>query len=122
MALEASRSQARHAAALLPVSSLTPDGLLVRSDGAYVRALDVTPSNPLVLDEDGAERMTRGLCELLLRVPAGMSVQLYAQADPVDLEVLLAQCREQSDAATGPLLDDSERRDQGEVLRELAAM
>src|SRR3954453_12511848 len=122
MALEASRSQARHAAALLPISSLSPDGLLVRSDGAYVRALDVTPSNPLVLDEDGAERMTRGLSELLLRVPAGMSVQLYAQADPVDLEVLLQRCREQTDAATAALLGDPDRRKQGEALRELAAV
>src|SRR3954447_14420293 len=104
MALEALRGEARHTADLLPLASLAPDGLLVRSDGAYVRALDVTPSNPLVLDDDGAERMTRGLAELLLRVPAGMSVQLYAQADPVDLEVLLAQCREQTDAATTPLL------------------
>src|SRR4051794_6674737 len=122
MALEASRSQARHAAELLPISSLAPDGLLVRSDGAHVRALDVTPSNPLVLDEDGAERMTRGFAELLLRVPAGMSAQLYAQADPVDLEVLLQRCREQTDAATAALLDDPARREQGEALRELAAV
>src|SRR3954447_624783 len=122
MAPEVSRSQARHTAELLPVASLTADGLLVRSDGAYVRTLDVTPSNPLVLDEDGAERMTRGLAELLLRVPAGMSVQLYAQADPVDLEVLLARCRGQTDAAAGALLDDPERREQGEALRELAAV
>src|SRR3954451_23913743 len=122
MALEASRSAARHTAELLPLDSLTADGLLVRSDGAYVRALDVTPSNPLVLDEDGAERMTRGLAELLLRVPAGMSVQLYAQADPVDLEVLLQRCRGHTDAATAELLDDPERRGQGEALRELAAV
>src|SRR3954449_12780262 len=120
MALEASRSHARHAAELLPFSSLAPDGLLVRSDGAHVRALDVTPSNPLVLDEGGAERMSRGLCELLLRVPAGMSVQLYAQADPVDLEVLLDRCRQQTDAATAPLLDDPDGLEQGEALRELA--
>src|SRR5581483_4853062 len=52
---------------------------------------------------------------------AGMSVQLYAQADPVDLEILLAQCREQTDAATTPLLD-AEHAEQGEALRELAAV
>ena len=107
---------------LLPLDSLTADGLLVRCDGAHVRALDVTPSNPLVLDEEGAERMTRGLCELLLRVPAGMSVQLYAQADPVDLEVLLDRCRDQTDAATQALIDDLTTVDQGEALRELAAL
>src|SRR4051794_3374206 len=122
MALQASRSQARHAAELLPISALSPDGLLVRSDGAYVRALDVTPSNPLVLDEDGAERMTRGLAELLLRGAAGMSVQLYAQGDPGGLEVLLPRCREQTDAATAVLLGGPEGGGQGEALRELAAV
>ena len=63
---------------LLPVEALDQDGLLVRSDGAFVRYLQVVPSNPLVLDEQGCDRMTRGLTDLLLRVPTGTSVQLSA--------------------------------------------
>jgi hypothetical protein len=107
---------------LLPIEALSADGLLIRSDGAFVRALEVTPANPLVLDEAGCERMTLGLCELLARVPAGMSVQLYAQADPVDLDTLLTQTRAETDAATAHLLHgDRYERSQGEALRALAA-
>ena len=83
---------------LLPVEALDQDGLLVRSDGAFVRYLQVVPSNPLVLDEQGCDRMTRGLTDLLLRVPAGTSVQLYAEATHVTLDDLLQEMRAATDA------------------------
>lgn len=112
----------RHAGDLLPVEALTQDGLLIRSDGAFVRYLEVVPTNPLVLDPHGCERMTRGFTELLTRVPAGLSVQCYAQATPVSLEDLLARSRAETDAATAPLLasGDELKRAQGEALRKLA--
>ena len=112
----------RHAGDLLPIEALTHDGLLVRSDGAYVRYLEVVPSNPLVLDPDGCARMTRGFTELLTRVPAGLSVQCYAQATPVSLEDLLAQSRAETDAATRALVASADplKRAQGEALRRLA--
>lgn len=107
---------------LLPLAGLFADGLLLRGDGGLVRALDVSPGNPLVLDEDGSERMTRGLVELLHRLPAAMGVQVLAQADPVDLETLLAAERARTDHATMPLLDaGAAGREQGEALRALAA-
>ena len=62
------------AAAWLPVQALSADGLLVRDDGALVRYLRVVPGNPLVLDGEGCERMTRGFTEMLLRIPAGRAV------------------------------------------------
>ena len=113
----------RRAGDLLPIEALTHDGLLVRSDGAFVRYLEVVPSNPLVLDPDGCARMTRGFTELLTRVPAGFSVQCYAQATPVSLDDLLARGRAETDAATEPLLrsDEPLKRAQGEALRRLAA-
>jgi hypothetical protein len=112
----------RHAGDLLPIEALTYDGLLIRSDGAYVRYLEVVPTNPLVLDPDGCARMTRGFTELLTRVPAGLSVQCYAQATPVSLEDLIARSRAETDAATAPMVesDDSLKRAQGEALRRLA--
>jgi hypothetical protein len=107
---------------LLPLDGLFADGLLLRSDGGLVRALDVSPSNPLILDEDGSERMTRGLVELIHRLPSGMSVQVLAAAEPVDLETLLAAERDRTDTATVPLLDgDRSERARGEALRALAA-
>ncbi len=113
----------RRAGELLPIEALTHDGLLIRSDGAFVRYLEVVPSNPLVLDPDGCARMTRGFTELLTRLPAGFSVQCYAQATPVSLDDLLARGRAETDAATEPLLrsDEPLKRAQGEALRRLAA-
>src|SRR4051794_34121740 len=111
----------RHSASdLLDIEALSADGLLVRSDGAFVRALDVSPSDPLVMGEAGCERMTAGFSELLSRVPAGLNVQLYAQADPVDLDVVLDEIRAQTDAATQRLVDDRDEglRWQGAALRE----
>jgi hypothetical protein len=117
------RPAERRAGELLPIEALTHDGLLIRSDGAFVRYLDVVPTNPLVLDAHGCARMTRGFTELLTRVPAGLSVQCYAQATPVSLEDLIARGRAETDAATEPLLasDDPLKQAQGRALRRLAA-
>jgi hypothetical protein len=107
----------------LPIVALSHDGLLIRSDGALVRYLEVVPNNPLVLDEEGCQRMTRGFTEMLLRIPAGMAVQFYVQADHVSLEQLLAGMRAETDGATEQLLSDRdpELRARGLALRRLAA-
>ena len=102
---------------LLPVSALTTDGLLIRDDGAFVRYIELRPGNPLVLDDEGCDRMTRGYTELLLRVPPGMPIQLYAQATPVALEGLVQDAR----AATHAALAGAPR-DQAEALKELAGI
>lgn len=108
---------------LLAIHALTPDGLLVRPDGAFARYLEVIPSNPLVLDDAGCDRMTRGFTELLNRVPAGMSVQLYAEATPVLIGDVLATARAETDDSTEQLAssDDAPERARAGALRELAA-
>jgi DNA replication protein DnaC len=107
---------------LLPVDALGPDGLLVREDGALVRMLEVVPTNPLVLDAVGCQRMTRGFTELLARVPSGSAIQCYACAQPVALTELLAAARRETDDATGPLVrsDDPLAAASGQALRRLA--
>jgi hypothetical protein len=112
----------RSATDLLPVNSLALDGLLTRSDGALVRYLDVTPTNPLALDEPGCARMTRGFTDLITRIPAGMSIQCYAQATPVSTDALLEHARAETDAATNPLASspDPDLRGRAKALRRLA--
>ena len=87
----ARRERTAFAGDLLPVDSLAEDGLLVRSDGALVRYLEVLPRNPLVLDADGAERLTAGFATVLARLPAGQALQLYVEARPLALDALLAE-------------------------------
>jgi hypothetical protein len=112
------------AADALPIQALTRDGLLIRDDGVLVRYLNVVPNNPLVLDEQGCDRMTRGLTDLLLRLPAGMNAQFYVQGDPVSREDLIAEMRAETDGATAELIAsaDPAEREQGYALRALAAM
>lgn len=117
-------AQTRVASDELPIEALTRDGLLIRDDGVLVRYLNVVPNNPLVLDEHGCNRMTRGLTDLLLRLPAGMNAQFYVQGDPISREDLVAEMRAETDGATQPLLDSDDPAliEQGYALRALAAM
>jgi hypothetical protein len=87
---------------LLPIRSLSEDGLLTRTDGTLVRYLQVVPTNPLVADDDGCERMTRGLTDLIQRIPAGTGIQCYVEATPIALDDLLARHRRETDTATAP--------------------
>src|SRR3954447_37679 len=93
------RARPAHAGDLLPVEALGEDGLLVRSDGAHVRYLEVLPRNPLVLDADGAERLTGGFAAVLARLPAGQSVQLYVEARPLALDAVLERCLGEAERA-----------------------
>lgn len=75
---------------LLPIASIDADGLMIRDDGAYVRAVEVAPINPLILEEDAARRVNDALGTVQARLAAGESLMLYAQADPLPLAELVA--------------------------------
>ncbi|HEY4280368.1 MAG TPA: hypothetical protein VGM91_19255 [Conexibacter sp.] len=106
----------------LPVEALGHDGLLIRSDGALVRYLEVLPSNPLVMGQEDLMARTEDFVRLLGAIPPGMSAQAYVTATPVGLEQLLAQNRAETDAATHDLFTSSDplRAAQGRALRGLA--
>lgn len=108
----------------LPIEALSHDGLLIRSDGALVRYLDVIPSNPLVMGVEDLQAHTDDFVRFLNTVPAHMAVQAYVTATPVPLEQLLAQGRAESDAATRDLVlsADPLRAAQGAALRQIAEL
>src|SRR3954451_18926200 len=101
------RERPAHAGDLLPVEALLEDGLLIRSDGAHVRYLEVLPRNPLVLDPDGAERLTAGFAAVLARLPAGQSMQLYVEARPLALDAVLEQFLGDAERALTPAYSES---------------
>jgi hypothetical protein len=80
----------RSASLLLGVAGIEPDGLLVRDDGSLVRCLEVTPVAPLTMDAAEAERVSGAFAQVAARLAEGQSLQLYAQALPLELEELLA--------------------------------
>jgi hypothetical protein len=89
----ASRRELAEAGDLLPVEAIDRGGLLVTSEGAFVRIISVTPPNPLILSAEERERVARAYGESLARLRAGQSVQCYVHSRPADLERLLGEVR-----------------------------
>ena len=78
-------------AAELPVSLVEPDGLIVTTDGRYVRLIqcDRVP-NTITANASELARIKdafEGLCRI---IPDGQSLVIYAQTDPVPIEDALA--------------------------------
>lgn len=84
---------------LLPLASLDPAGLAVLEDGTYVRWLGCTPVNPLALDSDDAEELSRTLTQVAMRLAAGESIALLVDAEPIAVDAVAAGERARSDAA-----------------------
>ena len=74
----------RSLADLLPISLVEPDGLIVTTDGRYVRLLecDRTP-NPISADETQLAALERCYRELCRTIPDGQSITIYSQTDPI---------------------------------------
>ena len=106
-----SERQLRGAGELLALEALDRTGLAVTSEGAFVRALNVTPPNPLILS--GAERMrvARGYCHLLSRLRGNESLQFYVQSRPINLGDVLAQARREVSYLAGEPPSASEGKD-----------
>ena len=76
---------------LLAVEAIDRTGLVVTSEGAFVRVLRVTPANPLILSGDDREAVAAGFGRLLGRLRPGQSLQFYVDARPVRLDDVLAE-------------------------------
>lgn len=113
----------------LGVLEVGEDGLLVRSDGLYVRYLEVEPVNPLVRSEQACEQIADALGGVLGRLQAGQSVQLYVDARPVAVEELVE--RERAEVQRAAASVEAQARDGAdggdvkdgvaEAMRELGA-
>ena len=71
---------------LCAVEALDREGLLVTSEGAFVRYLRVTAKNPLVMSEADREQVGHAFGQLVGRLGAGQSLQFYVEATPVRLQ------------------------------------
>ena len=80
------RRACRTAGDLLAVEAIDRTGLVVTSEGAFVRVLRVTPPNPLILSADDRRAVAAGFCHLIGRLRPGQSLQFYLDARPVRLD------------------------------------
>jgi hypothetical protein len=94
---------------LCAVEALDREGLLVTSEGAFVRYLRVTPKNPLVMSEVDRELVGQALGQLVGRLGAGQSLQFYVEATPVRLQAVMEHSLMEAERAQRAL-----RRDAGE--------
>ncbi len=84
---------------LCAVEALDREGLLVTSEGAFVRYLRVTAKNPLVMSDADREQVGHALGQLVGRLGAGQSLQFYVEATPVRLEAVLEHSQAEAERA-----------------------
>ena len=92
----------RAAGELVAIEAIDQTGLVVTSEGAFVRVLGVTPPNPLILSQADREAVANGFCHLVGRLRPGQSLQFYVDARPVRLDEVLAGARREVEACAGP--------------------
>jgi hypothetical protein len=94
------RDRSGSLASLLPIAHVEPDGLLITTDGTYVRVIECDrPPNAITANATelgGIERAFTSLCGL---IPDRQSLVIYAQTDPVPIEKALAGDRDATEVA-----------------------
>ena len=79
---------------VLPVDAVEPDGLIVTSDGRYVRLIECERMpNAITADQSGLVRIERALAELCRQIPDRQALAVYAQTDPIPVEDALEEDR-----------------------------
>lgn len=81
------------------VVTITRDGLLLRGDGTFVRALRVGAVNPLTIDDADADLLSAGLGAIAARLEPRQSLQFYVVANPVSLADVIDEGRAAGQAA-----------------------
>jgi len=86
---------------LLAIEAIDRTGLIVTSEGAFVRIFRVVPPNPLLMSAEERAKTAATFQRLIAQLKAGESLQFYVDARPVNLEALLGDCRREVEASAG---------------------
>ena len=87
---------------LVPVEAIDRTGVVVTSEGTFVRVLRVTPPNPLILSQADRRAVAAGFCHLIGRLRPGQWLQFYLDARPARLADVLAGARRDVQQVAGP--------------------
>ena len=80
---------------LLPVAVVEPDGLIVTSDGRYVRLIECEQvPNAITADPTALTQIEGAFAHLCRLIPDRQSLVIYAQTDPVPIDEALASDRQ----------------------------
>jgi hypothetical protein len=82
---------------VLPVALVEPDGLIVTTDGTYVRLIECERvPNTISADETMLARIERAFGDLCRVIPDRQSLVIYAQTDPVPIDDALSEDRQRT--------------------------
>jgi adenylylsulfate kinase-like enzyme len=95
-------SELREAGELLGVEAVDRTGLVVTSEGAFVRIFRVAPVNPLLMSGAEREKAAGTFQRLISQLHADERIQVLVEGRPVNLEELLDVCRREVEACAGP--------------------
>src|SRR5207248_6847462 len=87
---------------LLGVEALDRTGLVITSEGAFVRIFQVAPVNPLLMSGEEREKAAGTFQRLISQLHADERIQVVVEGRPVNLEELLGECRREVEARAGP--------------------
>jgi hypothetical protein len=96
------REELPEAGVLLGVEAIDRTGLVVTSEGAFVRILRVAPVNPLLMSGEERDKGAATLQRLISQLQDGERIQVVVEGRPVNLDELLAECRREVEACAGP--------------------
>ena len=99
-------TRTRSIGALVPLAACEPDGLLVTSDGTYVRLLALRQVLQPLRGRSHRDLFRERLAALCARIPAGQGLQVIVEADPLDVDAALATDRTE----TGHAAETANRR------------
>jgi hypothetical protein len=108
-------TRARTLAAALPLAAVEPDGLVITTEGAYVRLIEcLQPLQPLRGGREHREAIRERLAALAARVPAGQALQVIIEAEPLDADAALTRDWQEIEAAAAAAEPEA-----GEAMRRL---
>ena len=101
-AVRSKRGELREAGELLGVEAVDRTGLVVTSEGAFVRIFRVAPVNPLLMSGEEREKAAGTFGRLISQLHADERIQVLVEGRPVNLEELLGDCRREVQVFAGP--------------------
>lgn len=96
------RGEPREAGELLGVEAVDRTGLVVTSEGAFVRILRVAPVNPLLMSGEEREKIAGTFQRLISQLRDEERIQIVVEGRPVNLTELVDESRREVEACAGP--------------------
>ncbi|MBN8867304.1 MAG: hypothetical protein J0H98_07105 [Solirubrobacterales bacterium] len=87
---------------IFEIDAIDRDGLMIRSDGTFVRMLEVSPRNPSLLSVEEAQAVSATYAQMLGRLRTGQSIQFILDSRPVHVEQVLKSARQEVERVAGP--------------------